>query len=337
MTMRAPSPRGLIPTLAIAAALLAAAPVCAQTYTPTINSSPDLGIIVPDANSTTTFSFASSSGNVTPSGGSAVRRTGGTTRAQVTIACSGGSGNVCGDPIAVKIGSIGSPTGKAGTLTNFNVTLASGNALSTPTGTNPISFTITPQNKNSNASFYIGADFPIGSSGSGGAFGSATSQFYIYLAHSPTTPTTGATVTATATTYRGISIGGTSMAFGTVSKPGSGTATVTLGPSSDTVALTGGTTSTASGTPQRASYTVSGEGGMAITVTVDPSITMNRTGGGGSFTINTNHTTLPTVIPGSAGAAGTTATFYVGGAFDITTSTVAGDYTGSFNVMASYN
>lgn len=335
MTMRAPSPRGLIPTLAIAAALLAAAPVRAQTYTPTINSSPDLGIIVPDANSTTTFSFASSSGNVTQSG-SAVRRTGTTTRAQVTIGCSGGSGNACGDPIAVKIGSIGSPTGKAGALTNFNVSSSSG-TLGTVTGTNPITFTITPQNKNTNASFYIGADFPIGSSNSAGTFGSAQSQFYIYLAHSPTTPTTGTTVTATATTYRGISISGTSMAFGTISKPGSGTTTVTLGPSSDTVALTGGTTSTASGTPQRASYTVSGEGGMAITVTVDPSITMNRTGGGGSFTISINHTTLPTAIPGSAGASGTTATFYVGGAFNITTSTVAGDYTGSFNVVASYN
>jgi hypothetical protein len=323
--------RGLVLPLAAAAALLAGPPVHAQTYNLTVDSSPDLGIIVPDANSTTTFSFASSSGNVSQDGVGAVRRGGGTTRGQVTISCQ------CNNKIYVAIGSIGSPTGKAGALSAFEVTSAGGNSgnIQNISGTNPLTFTVTPKNKNFDASFYIGADFPIGSSAGAGSFGPATSQFYVY-AGSSASPTTGTIITATATTYRGISITGSSMAFGVISKPASGTATVTMGPGSDIVDITGGS-STHSGAANRAAFTVSGEGGMAIAVTVDPSFTMNRTGGGGSFTVTTNNTTLPTLIPGSAGAGGTTSTFHVGGSFDITPGTAAGGYTGSFNVMASYN
>jgi len=330
------SPRMLLKVMAFALGAFLATPVLAQTYTVNVTTSPNLGNIVPAATTNTTFSFASSSGTVSQSG-TAVRRTSGTTRAQVSITCSGGGASGCAAAINVKIGSIGTPVGKAGSLGNFNVTATSG-SITGSSGTNPLTFTITPVNKSTDAAFYIGADFPITASNSAGSVGAASSQMYVYVAKSPTTPTTGATVTASATTFRGIAFSGTpTMNFGVVSKPATGTSgTVVLGPSSDTVSTTGGISTTSSGTIARAAFNLTGESSMAITVTVDPTFTMNRSGGG-SLTVTTNNSGLPTALSGTVTGSQGTASFYVGGSFPITSSTLVGTYSGSFNVTAAYN
>ncbi|HEX6860304.1 MAG TPA: DUF4402 domain-containing protein [Caulobacteraceae bacterium] len=319
--------------LAAAAALLAlgSAPAWAQTYSPSTTTAADLGIIVPAATTSTNFSFASSTGTVTQSG-TAVRRTAGTTRSQITIGCSG-SGSTCGSDINVKIGSIGTPTGKAGALSAFDVTSVSG-SITNVTGTNPLSFTIKPANKNTDASFYVGATLPITANNSAGSFGAATSQFYVYVAASPATPTTGITSTVSATTYRGLSMSGSTLNFGKVAKPLTGTTTVTLTPGVSPTRTVSVPSSPSAGWSQ-ATFTITGENSMAISVTQASTLTL--TGPGTAITANLTHTTFPTQVgSGSTGSQGT-ATFYTGGSFTIGTSQTVGSYSGTYNTTVSYN
>ncbi|HYG25853.1 MAG TPA: DUF4402 domain-containing protein [Caulobacteraceae bacterium] len=300
----------------------------AQTITPEVVASPDLGVIIPAGTTSTTFSFASATGSVTQTG-AAVRKSAGSTRAQVRLNCSG-SGNTCANRIAVKVGSIGSPSGKAGALGNFNVTALSG-TISAASGTNPRSFTIKPINKSTPASFYVGADLPIAASNGAGEAGPATSQLYVYDA--PASPSMGATISAAANIYRGVTITGTALNFGTIVKPSSGSATVTLNPDTNTRSVTG---SSAVGSASRAAFVVTGENSVAITVTQDSVLTLNRTGGG-SILVTLSRSAVPTSIgSGTSGAAGST-TFYTGGTFVVGSATLLGIYTGSYNTRVDYN
>lgn len=316
---------------AAAALTLGIAPAWAQTLTVQVDTSPDLGNIIPAATTSTNFSFASSTGTVTQSG-SAVRKTVGTTRAKITIGCTG-TGNQCANPIKIKIGSIGSPTGKTAAMSAFNATAISG-SISASSGTNPLSFTITPANKNTDPSFYVGGTMPITATNSAGTVGAATSQFYVY-AH-PTNPTTGATVTTTANTYRPPSVSGTQLNFGRVGKPSTGTTTVTITPSTGTATRTvSGAGGPSTGWSQ-ATFTITGENSLAITVSQDSSLTLS--GPGANITASLTHTTFPTVI-GTGGTTGSqgTSTFYTGGSFTIGTSQTVGTYNGSYNTTVSYN
>lgn len=317
----------------LAAALaLSAAPTLAQTYNPVIDQSPDIGIVVPAAATPTTFTFSAATGAVTQSGG-AVRRTVGATRVKVTINCTGG-GSDCGRDMRVKVGPIGAPTGKAGTLTNFTVSAVSG-TIPIQQGTNPLEFLISPQNKNTPPVFYLGADFPIEASNGPGASGPATSQFYVYVERSPTVPTTGVVGFASAVTYRGLSFEGTTLLdFGSVVRPASGSQTVTVSPSTGARTVTGG--GGGGGSPKRASYLLKGEGGLAISISQDTGMTLNRTGGGGSIPVTLTHTPFPTALGGSVGFEGS-ASFYTGGSFTVTSATPMGEYTGSFSTTVNYN
>jgi hypothetical protein len=329
---------------ALALTALASTPALAQTYTPTVTTSPNLGIIVPAKDTTTTFTFTSSAGAVTQSG-AAVRRTGGTTRGLITIGCSG-TGQNCNQPINVKLGSIGTPTGKAGSLSAFGVTSLSG-TISASSGTNPISFTIDPVNKDTPASFYFGATFPIKSSLlADGAVGTANSGFYVYVAKSPTVPTAGTSGNATATTYRPIGVTGTpTMVFGTIARPafqaggGVNTSTVTMNASTGVVTASGGVAQV-SGASSKALYNLTGEGGMAITVTLPNPLTMvlvNQTDGSKTLTVTLTSTLpLPTLLSNAPGAEGTQS-FSMGGSFPIDSNTALGLYQGSYDITVAYN
>ncbi|HYG28233.1 MAG TPA: DUF4402 domain-containing protein, partial [Caulobacteraceae bacterium] len=229
-------------------------------------------------------------------------------------------------------GAIGTPTGKAAALSNFTVSPISGN-LTGVTGSNPLTFSVKPSNKNTAASFYIGADLPITASNSAGAFGPATSQFYVYAGVS--NPTTGATVTASASTYRGVSVSGTTLSFGGVVRPNVGSATVTLDPATNQRTISG--SSGISAGVSRATFTISGENSMAITVTQDSAMTMTRTGGG-TIAVNLTHTAFPTTI-GTGGSTGTegTSTFHTGGSFMVSSGTPVGAYSGAYSTTVSYN
>lgn len=319
---------------ALASGLAFGAPATAQVYSPVVDISPDISVIVPAATTPTVFTFAAATGTVTQSG-VAMRRTPGTTRARVTINCTGG-GNDCGREMRVRVGAIGAPTGKAGLLTNFTVSAVSG-TIPVQQGTSPLDFIINPQNKNTPPVFYLGADFPIEASNGPGASGPATSQFYVYVERSPTVPTTGVVGYASATTYRGLSFAGTTLLdFGSIVRPSSGATTVTLDPASGARIISGGAGSGGGGTPARASYLLKGEGGLAISISQDAAMTLSRTGGGATIPVTLSHTPFPTALSGSTGAEGS-ATFHTGGAFTVTSATPIGEYSGSFATTVNYN
>jgi len=309
-----------------------AGPALAQTYTPTATA-PALGKVVAANTGTTTFTFAASSGNVSQSG-SANRITSGTVRGQVTIACSG-TGQACAAAETVKIGSTGTPTGKLGSLSNFTVSAVSG-AISGQSGTNPLSFTITPVDKNTSASFYFGANVVVNGNDGSGSPGNATSGFFAYVAKSPTVPTVGTSGNLTAVIDRPIAFSGTTtLEFGTIYNPTSGTSTVTLDPNAATnpVSVTGNAIIGSSPTPHRATYNITGEGGQTFSTTIG-SLTLSN--GTDSIPVTMTTSTLPTTLSLTPGNQGT-ATFYVGGHFDITPSTHGHTYTGSYNVTVTYN
>lgn len=119
--------------------------------------------------------------------------------------------------------------------------------------------------------------------------------------------------------------------FGSVVRPTSGITTVTLSPTTCSVALTGAGNGAvlSSSSPACAAYTAGGESGLAFNITTDPTLTMSRSGGG-SLTVNLSSS----ATTGTIGA--TDEDFSVGGSFDVDNTTLAGAYSGSFSVTVTY-
>jgi hypothetical protein len=328
--------RHIIAAAALVVVAIAAAPAAAQTFTASVTTDPNLGNVVAASTGVTTFRFGTN-GSVTTISGSAVRASSGTVRGVVQIACSG-TGNICNGAVSrVRIGSIGSTTGKAGALSNFTVAIASGGSITNVTGTDPVDFTLTQTNKNNQPVVYFGADIPINGNDGGGSVGSATSGYYVYVAPSPTVPSTGVSGNLTAVVSRPISFTGTpSLNFGAIMKPRAGNGSVTLNPSTNIRTVSGnGAGGVSNPTPSRASYTVTGEGGQTISVSVPASFAMTGPGGA-SITVTLITSGLPTALSAAPGTEGS-ASFYVGGSFNMTANTATGDYSGTYNVTAQYN
>lgn len=317
-------------------ALLTGAPAAAQTFSISVSTAPNMGNVVAASSGPTTFRF-SSAGAVSKLSGSGLRSTAGTVRGVLQISCVG-QGSVCNGAVAkVRIGAIGTPGGKAGALSNFTVLMGTGGTMGSVTGTNPVEFTVTQQNKNNNPIVYFGADIPFNGNDGAGAPGSATSGFYAYIANSPTTPTTGVSGNLLAVVSRPISVTGSpTLSFGTVMKPYNGAGSVSLNPSNNSRTVAGnGAGGVGAPTPQRASYTVTGEGGQAISVSVPGTFAMNGPGGE-AVDVTLLNSGLPTSLSNTPGSEGT-ASFYVGGTFTIRSDMPVGDYSSVYSVTAQYN
>jgi hypothetical protein len=326
--------RGLLLALVISAVGLHE--VAAQTYTVTISAStPDLGNVVSAPTGSTIFTVDEATGVVSRLSGTGVRLSTANTRATVTVTCS--NVNACTTTnVAVRVGSIGTPAGRAGALTNFTAESGTATISGTPTGTNPLDLTLTPLPKTGGRTFYVGADLPILADDSGRATGAASSGFYVYAIKSGSTPTAGSTAgLAIARVYRPISTTlNSNLAFGRLVRPASGSGTVTVNATTGARTLTAGV-ALASPAATRASYTVTGEGGQAFSIAVPTSFVMNT--GGGSLTVATSTTASGSQVLSSAlGSAGTYG-FGVGGSFPISSATSPGSYSGTFGVTVQYN
>jgi len=126
--------------------------------------------------------------------------------------------------------------------------------------------------------------------------------------------------------------------FGTVVRPSTGNGTVVIS-AAGARTVTGGVVGLASGdAPAAAQFTLDGEGGQSVSVTVPATFTMAN--GSENLTVTTTNNlsgsaasqTLSNAL-GSAGAL----TFKVGGSVPITSTATTGVYTGSFVVSAAYN
>lgn len=144
-----------------------------------------------------------------------------------------------------------------------------------------------------------------------------------------------ATASGTASIIQPIAATSTqNLAFGTIVKPtGAGTATVTVDTSGGR-SVSGGAVALSSTTATAATFNVIGEGGSAYSVSV-PS-TFDMVSGSNTLVVSTtNNSGNGGTLTGSIGST-QTATFGVGGTFNLTSSTASGAYTGNIQVIASY-
>ena len=130
----------------------------------------------------------------------------------------------------------------------------------------------------------------------------------------------------------------TDLAFGALVAPTLGGNTVTIDPTSGlrTISGSGNAGLSTALTVSRATYSVGGEGGAAFSVTVPSGFTMTRSGGVETLPVVLSASALSGALSGSLGSTGA-ANFSIGGAFPLTSTTVPGDYTGTFNVTVGYN
>lgn len=126
----------------------------------------------------------------------------------------------------------------------------------------------------------------------------------------------------------------TDLVFGRVVKPRSGDGTVSIANDSDAVVAAAGAVALTGITTSHAVFTVDGEGGQLVDVTMDPTFDL----GNGTDTITVTldpdfgaSLTLSNAL-GSAGDA----TLNVGGSFDLPSTVSTGEYTGSFDVTVTY-
>lgn len=151
--------------------------------------------------------------------------------------------------------------------------------------------------------------------------------------------TASTTGTGSITIIRPITITKTAdLAFGTVVRPSTGAGTAVIS-NTGARSVTGGVVALSSGaTPTAAAFTVAGEGGQSISVTVPATFTMNA--GSEVLTVTTTNSLAGSAsaqtLSNALGAAGALA-FTVGGSVPIASTTVSGVYSGSFTVSAAYN
>jgi hypothetical protein len=329
-----PSQKGL-GGFTILALLLISGHADAQVVQSITGSAPDLGNVVSGASGDTVFRIAPT-GTVTRVSGTGSRLGTGSTRALVTIACNFAN---CRDRnINIRVGSIGSPSGRAGSLNNFTISGGTASIVTAPSGSNPVSFTIAGLPNPGTGTFWVGMDIPIRGTTSGAATGAASSGFYVYVALSPNTPTAGSTAgLAVARVFRPIEVSNsTALTFGNIVRPITGTGSVRVDAATGQRTVTGtGSFALSSPNPTRAVYLVTGEGGQAFSLGIPASFQM--TGPGAPLTVNLTATASGAQsLSSSLGSTGTFA-LGVGGAFATTSTTAAGDYQGAYAVTVQYN
>jgi hypothetical protein len=141
--------------------------------------------------------------------------------------------------------------------------------------------------------------------------------------------TSTATANGSTTIIQPITIAkNTDLAFGRIVRPATGSGTVTIANTADTVATSGGAVALAS-TTSRAKFTITGESGLNATLTVPSTLTLSS--GANNLTVAL---TPDQTSPLTLGASSTI--LFVGGNFPVTNTTVSGAYTGTFDVTVAY-
>lgn len=311
----------------------------AQSFTVESVASVDLGEIAAGGNGDTIFRINPATGAVTRISGSGVNVTGGTGRIRVTVSCN--NDRKCGtDNARIDVIALGS-TNRARRLNAFTVSTsgASGTIAVPPSGFGSwIYFELRPIGRGRSKTFYLGYDFAAAGDDSGLSTGQSTADLLVAASRTnggqPPSINGGR---VSSTVFRTITTNvQRQLSFGRVTKPKTGSGTVSLAPGATQVTTSGdGVGALQGGIVASALVKATGEGGQAVSITVQPQFTM--TGGSGSLTVNTSASLSgATSFPGTLGSAGTLQT-QVGGSFGVTQSTPVGSYSGNFYVIFQYN
>lgn len=147
--------------------------------------------------------------------------------------------------------------------------------------------------------------------------------------------TSSATAAGSVTIVRPLTITNTSgLAFGRIVKPRTGDGTVSIANNSNTVVAGSGAVALSGITTSRAVFTVDGEGGQAIGISMPSSMTLSGNGDTIEVTLAPDFGSTETLSGALAGSG--SKTLNVGGGFDLPSAQASGAYTGSFTVTVAY-
>jgi hypothetical protein len=333
------TPRSLSGCLGLLTILTWNAPAQAQNSTLQSVTTADLGNVVSAASGATTFRIDPATGSVTKLSGSGARLTTSSARSLVTVYC-GGQPACANFDTQISVTRAGTSSGRAGLLSNLTVSTSGTSTVITSTLStgNTLTFNIDPFGRRTSTSLWIGFDMPINGNDSGSSTGSASAGFVI-----STAKTNNGSITSTmsgqalANVFRSLAISTASaLSFGRISRPRSGSGSVSLSPTTGAVSVSGlGVVLLNSSTTSAAAFNITGEGGQAVSLTVPPSFVMAGTSG--SITVLTNPTINGAqVLSGTLGTAGSLP-LKVGGSFSLSASTPAQSYSGVISVTVQYN
>lgn len=295
---------------------------------------PDLGTVTSAASGTTGFRISPSSGVVTKAWGGGSRVSTHTTRALVSITCNdldGGNNNCDNFRVKVRVGALGTASGRAGAPSDFTVQMGTAQLYSGPTGSSPTDFVLTPINEGQTVTFYLGMDIPVMGEDSSSSTGQAASGFYVYANRFPKTPEEGDTALAVLRVNKPLAVGAAShLNFGVVSKPTSGVTTVSVDAASGARTVSGLSVGLSTSSTSSAEYLVTGENQQALQITVPPTVLLS---GPSALTVTTSNNVPFSPTLNTSGQF----RFRVGGSVQISTSTPVGSYTGTIPVTVNYN
>lgn len=316
-------------------ALLLAGAARAQTYSVDSITTGSLGDVVSAASGTSTFRAASASGAVTLQSGSGVRLSSNSVNSIVTIRCS--NTIACAtNTVYVTLALAGTPSGRLAFIPSVNLTNGTATIASAYSAGSYIVITLNPIPRNSSRTFILGYDIPVLGNESAQPTGNATTSFLITASRTNGSGAGSLVGNITAKVIRPISIAKTSnLQFGSVTRPSVGSGSISLSPAG--VASVTGSNVIRYPSPAAtvAAFTVTGEGGQAVTVSVPSTVTLS--GSTGSVIATTSSTGGGAqVLSGSAGAAGTVQV-RVGGTVPLSGSTAIGTFTGTLAVTVQYN
>lgn len=307
----------------------------AQTYSVDTITDANFGDIVSATSGQTVFRSNASSGSVTLVSGGGVRLSGASANAVVTISCSNTS--ACNSTsVQVQLSLAGTPTGRLSYITAISLANGTASITSAFSAGSYIVINLAPIPRNSSRTFLIGFDLPVDGNDSADPTGNATSSYLITAQRQFGGGSDSLVGNILAKVIRPISIAKTQdLQFGSVTRPSSGSGSITLTPGG--VASVTGTNVRRFPSPAAtaAQFTVRGEGGQAVTVSVPT--TMTLTGSSGSVTATlSNIGGGAQVLSGATGSAGTVQV-NVGGSVPLTGSTAIGTFTGTLTVTVQYN
>lgn len=344
--------RGYGALLAIAASILST-PAYAQTVSVNAPGNiPNIGNVTAAASGTTEFRVSTSGVVTVVPGGGGMRQSSGNVANTIGIACAGGSGSASSpcnaNNVIVRVTPTTTQIGRAQQLNELQIAmdtaLLAANGAPTYNG-EVVTFTIQPIGRGNTKTFRLGLDLPI--SGGFAPSGTASSSYRVDAGFAPnfTASGNGAAVATTRnpTTITKIS----DLSFGAILPLSGQTGTISIDATNGNrassnpaaVLLRPGLPAT------RAGYTIEGEGGQMVAVSISPTFLM--TGPGGSITVTLTSTADPGLVvgddvggfvttPGSPGSSGA-ADLGVGGSFTVTGPMTPGAYSGNFNVVFSWN
>ncbi|MFM2373077.1 MAG: hypothetical protein RIS85_2799, partial [Pseudomonadota bacterium] len=253
----------------------------------------------------------------------------------VTIGCN--SSILCTTSAAyVTLAHAGTPTGRLDYIPSISVANGTGTITSAYSAGSYIVINLSPIPRNSTRTFLLGFDMPVLGNESSKATGSAVSSYLITASRPLGGGSDSLVGDILAKVLRPIAIAKTQdLQFGSVTRPSTGSGSITVSPSGSASSTGTNVRRFSTPAPSAAAFTVTGEGGQAVTVSVPSTVSLS--GPAGTVMVTTTSTGSGSqVLNGSAGAAGTTQV-KVGGTIPLTQTTGIGTFSGALTVTVQYN